>query len=53
MMFVVVAEYWDYYPNWPKRCTVVAYKKNHRGFLPESVVLQAESEGYVRRLDGG
>jgi hypothetical protein len=50
MMFRVVAEFWDYYPNWPKKCTVVAYKKGHVGFLPESVVIAAEAAGDVVRI---
>lgn len=50
MLFVVVAERWDYYPRWPRKCTVVAYKKGHTGCLPESVVARAEEEGYVVRI---
>lgn len=47
MMFVVVAEVWEFVPMKRKRCSVVVYKKGDRGFLPEDVVLAAAAEGHV------
>ena len=50
MLFEVLAETWEYRP---RRCTLVVYKRGQRGFLPESVVLQAEADGFAKRLADG
>lgn len=47
MLFEVIAERWHYRP---RRCSMTTYLKGEKGYLPDSVVLKAQEEGYVKVL---